>query len=71
MSKSTLKWHCGLYIGSPKWRGTDYCEPDECGMEFETEEPCEEIEQMICSTKCPKCGGELNMQDDEPEILNN
>ncbi len=64
-----LKWYCGLYVGSLKWHGIEFFEPDECGNEFETEECIEEVEDKLCSAVCPKCGGILTMRDDDPHIV--
>ncbi len=64
-----LAWTCGLAVGATYWQTVDIYESDECGCEFETEHEIEEVEERIASAICPKCGGELNMRDDAPDII--
>ena len=64
-----LRWYCGLYVGDPKWHGTERYEPSECEHEFETTEPREEWEEGLCSATCPACGGTLSMADDHATLI--
>ena len=64
-----LRWCCGLYVGAPKWHGTERYEPLECEHEFETTEPSEEWEEGICSATCHGCGRKLSMADDHATLI--
>ena len=64
-----LRWYCGLYVGDPKWHGTERYEPSECEHEFETTEPREEWEEGLCSVTCPACGGTLSAADDHATLI--
>ena len=63
-----LEWYCGNYVGPAYWhQGSDwYYEPGECGCEFETFYSKEDFMELIIWEKCPDCGAELNLDDDEP-----
>lgn len=61
-----LYWYCGYYYGEPHWHG-DYYEPDECGMQFETEVDSEEWKEGECCAICPKCRNILTQCYDAPE----
>ena len=63
-----ISWYCRLAVGEPKWHGTEYYEPDECENEFEEVVDADELEYGCYSTICPKCGGELTQEFDEPTI---
>ncbi len=66
----TVKWYCGLYVGKSRWHNTEVWEPSECGHAFTTEEISEAAETGLCATICPRCGGEMTMEDDHPKIYN-
>jgi len=64
-----VRWYCSYYVGPPVWHGTEYCEPRECGTEFETGEDPEEFHEGGLTRTCPKCSAELSQRDDCPELV--
>ncbi len=66
-----LRWHCGCYVGKPKWQNLEDFEPDECNTDFETEDSQENWDEGCCNAECPSCGAELTQKFDAPELLTN
>ena len=72
-----LHWHCGYYVGAPKWHGTERYEPDECGNEFDTIVPKDEWDEakdneggkLWITATCPACGSVLDAEYDEPNVV--
>ena len=67
----TLKWHCGLAIGAPRWIGTDAYESPECSGEGEIAGPFDELEidedgdleHVGWPVYCTSCGQEIEESD--------
>ena len=64
-----VRWTCGHYVGESVWHGTEVYEPNDCNMEFETEEEIWDWENESCVVKCPSCGAELTQDMDRPELI--
>lgn len=64
-----LSWLCCHFVGSAYWQNTEIYEPDECGMEFETEDMWENWKAKCCNAICPSCGAELTQLHDGPELV--
>jgi hypothetical protein len=66
-----VKAYCGLYVGAPKWQGTEAYEPDECCWEGVVEVDAQEWEEGCVSITCPACDGGLHQGYDHFEEVAN
>jgi len=60
----TVQWYCGLYVGPPKWRGTEHMEPDECPGEGEAAVLGEEWEGGVPPSSALRATGNCSSQTD-------
>lgn len=64
----SVTWCCSHFYGPPRWHGTEYYEPDECGKVFSTEVTLDEWESQCATATCPKCRADLDQTNDCPEL---
>jgi hypothetical protein len=66
-SSIRVRYYCGLYVGAPKWHGTESYEPGECGGEGEIEVDLDEWNDGSVSIKCEACGQAIHQSEDHLE----
>jgi hypothetical protein len=66
--KVKISWYCGMYVGTPKWQGTESYEPDECCTEGTAEVDKEDWDSGDAMVQCTKCGSELHQSMDHLEL---
>ena len=62
-----VSWHCSMTVGITSSAYGDY--ENECDCDFETDVDEEDWQDNYASAICPKCGGELLQDYDEPQIV--
>ena len=62
-----VSWHCSMTVGITSSAYGDF--ENECDCDFETDVDEEDWQDHCASAICPKCGGELWQDYDEPEIV--